>query len=200
MVTPKFQLNGLVANLCLYRVDDTTRASFIEVDKISGLFDEAKALASAAFSIYSKDFEATFDLDCLVHSLSELSAIFDACSVQQQGHSSAMTLEVPKPLEMRLTTAEESWMQSVFDQVEVQLRSVVPSGKFFGEVFNLLSREVPVGPDFSIEWLGIVTERAKRVLQSVPEFQGLSEKHQVLALVSVYPWPVVQELRHCTYN
>jgi len=82
-------------------------------------------------------------------------------------------------MEMSFTCTEESWMQTIFHQVQVQFQSVVPSSQFFGDVFNLLSLGVLENPNFTLDWLAVLMERARRVLQSIPEFQALSEKDQV---------------------
>ena len=175
------QFNGLVANVCLFRVNDTIRSGLIEFDRVFNLFEESKSLASIGLSFCNKTGQRPkFDLDVLVHSLCKLSAIFGTCQLRNQDDE-ATHPEIPKPLEMSFTETEESWIRNTFDQVQVQFRGVVPSGQFFGELFSLLCHGNNVSLDFSFEWMAIVTERARRVLRNIPEFQALPEKDQVLS-------------------
>ena len=169
-----------MANVCLLRVNDSNRTGLVEFDRIYNLFEESKSLAAVGLSLFNDKASQRpkFDLDVLVHSLCKLSTIFGTCTLPHQGEE-LINPEIPKPLEMHLTANEESWIRNTFDQVAVQFRSVVPSTKFFTELFGLLSHGTVVSPDFSVEWLAIVTERVRRVLRNVPEFQALSDRDQV---------------------
>jgi len=67
------QLNGLVANMCLYRANETSRPYLIEFKKISSLSVEAKDLARAGLTIYSNKggSDAKIDLNPMLDSLSK---------------------------------------------------------------------------------------------------------------------------------
>ena len=178
------QLNGLVANMCLYQVNDVIRRSLVEFNKISSNFEEAKFLANAGLNLFSSEKAggAKSDLDAMLDCLNKMSAIFGECTLRHQGDI-ATNPEIPMRLEMRFSNSEESWMQSILNEVQVQFRSVVPSDRFLHQAFNLLGHGNSVSPDFTVETFAILIERAKRVLFSVPEFQSLSEKDQVSQLV-----------------
>ena len=67
---------------------------------------------------------SVIDVGLLIQTLTEMTRIFATCRVQR---TSEDVENVPKPLRIHLTDAEESWMRLKFSQIQTEFMSVIPS-------------------------------------------------------------------------
>lgn len=179
------RFNGLIASILLFHVPDSQKNCLKDSKKISCFYNEAKELANLGIdnlgkgsSPSSKRFQFKFDLETLIHSLTRMSHIFGTCTFQSQA-GDLQRAPVPKLLVVNFTETENNWIKLRFSQIEKQFQSVIPPSSFLSEMFNLLGKGIAVSQKFSIDFMAIVVERARRVLKMHQEFQALTDTDQV---------------------
>ena len=170
--------NGLIANMLLYLTDETMTIKLKEYKRIKSIFEEAKELVKLAFDQMDRKLncEGSQSIGPLIYSLTKMKTIFGECRVQ--GNCQEEIRNIPKLIELNYTEAEECWIQQKFCQFQEEYISVSPPKEYFAELVNLLGKNKQVGEHFVPSWMGMESERVRRVLKIHPEFLSLSDKDQ----------------------
>ncbi len=170
--------NGLIANMLLYLTDDTMTGKLKEYNRITCIFKEAKELVKLAFDQMDRrlNCEGSRSIGPLIYSLAKMKTIFGECRVQ--GNCQEGTNCIPKLIELNYTEAEECWIQRKFCQFQEEYISVSPPKEYFVQLVNLLGKNIQVSDHFVASWMGMESERVRRVLKIHPEFLSLSDKDQ----------------------
>ncbi len=170
--------NGLIANMLLYLTDDTMAGNLKEYKRITCIFEEAKELVKLAFDQMDRrlNCDGSRSIGPLVYSLTKMKNIFGECRVQ--GHCGEENKSVPKFIAMSYTEAEECWIQRKYYQFQEEYISVSPPKEYFVDLLNLLGKGIQVSDHFVASWMGMESERMRRVLKIHPEFLSLSVKDQ----------------------
>ena len=170
--------NGLIANMLLYHTDESIQSHLKEKNRIVCIFNEAKELVKLGFHHLDREmgFDAGESIGPLINSLSKMNKLFGMCRVQARALEFDQT--VPKQLEINYTSAEELWMKQKLGDFETEYKSVAPSKDYFEEMVNLLINAKEVSKTFVASWMGMETERVRRVLKMHPEFLSLSDRDQ----------------------
>ena len=170
--------NGLIANMLLYLTDDKMTGKLKEYKRITCIFEEAKELVKLAFDQMDRKLncEGSRSIGPLIYSLAKMKTIFGECRIH--GNCQEVIKSVPKLIELNYTEAEECWIQQKYCQFQEEYISVRPPKEYFAELVNLLGKKLPVGEHFVASWMGMESERVRRVLKIHPEFLSLSDKDQ----------------------
>jgi len=166
--------NGLIANMLLYFPDSAVTKELKEPNRIKCIFEHAKELVRTGFERLDRKLEV--DVVCntgpLIQTLTEMKHIFGSCQVTRIHLGSSNAIEV------RYTDTEELWLNRQFEKFQSEYLSVAPPSDYFNDLILLLKHGRPTGESFVRSWMGMMTERVRRVLMMHPEFNSLSEREQ----------------------
>lgn len=167
--------NGLVANMLLYFPDSAVVPNLQEPNRIKCIFDHAKDLVRSGFERLDRklDVDVTCNIGPLIQTLTEMKYIFGSCQVTRNQLVSSSSIEIG------YTDTEELWLNRQFEKFQAAYLSVTPPSDYFNELIKLLQNGTPTGDTFVRSWMGMMTERVRRVLKMHPEFSSLSEREQV---------------------
>ena len=170
--------SGLIANMLLFHVDDSMVGEVKESKRIFCIFAEAKELVRMSFEHLEKTYyvNSGSNVGPLIHTLSKMKTIFGLCKIHSDGNELSRT--VPKTVQINFTDVEDSWLKLQFAQFQAEFVSVTPPKDYFEDLVNVLQFGKPVGITFVRSFIGMITERVRRVLKSHPEFNNLPDKDQ----------------------
>jgi hypothetical protein len=170
------QCNGLIANLLMYHKTDAMTELLTEPKRISCIFEQAKELVKMGFEHLDRTLEmnAVGSIGPLIQSLIQMNHIFGTCQVNCDS-----CLLVNSQLTMTYTDTEESWLRYQFEQFQEEYLSVDLPLDYLNDLTNLLQTGKPVSETFVSSWMGMMTERVRRVLRIHPEFSNLTDREQV---------------------
>ena len=170
--------NGLIANMLMYHIDETMFDLLKDKYKISCIFNEAKKLVKLGFDQHDREMELDHDKSVgpLINTLMKMNNIFGKCQVEAV--SRELNQGIPKHLEIHYTSVEELWMKQKLCDFEAEYVSVPPAKDYFDQLVNLLLVGKQVEDTFVASWMGMETERIRRVLKMHPEFSKLSDRDQ----------------------
>jgi hypothetical protein len=170
--------SGLIANMLLFYSDDSIADELKEPKRISCIFEEAKELVRVGFEHLDRNLyiNAGSNVGPLIHTLTKMKSIFGLCKVHSDGKE--LTRGVPKLVPINYTEAEDCWLKRQFALFNSQFCSVDPPVDYFEDLIMLMHSNKPVGPMFVQSWVGMTTERVRRVLKSHSEFTNLPDREQ----------------------
>ena len=176
--------NGLIANLLLYYTTDGMSEWLIEPKRISCIFEQAKDLVKMGFEHLDRTLEmnAVSNIGPLIQSLSQMNQIFGTCQVNSDSCLFNSCLITNSQLTITYTDTEESWLRNQFDLFQSEYQSVDLPKEYLNDLTHLLQTGRPVSETFVSSWMGMMTERIRRVLKIHPEFYNLTDKEQVCIL------------------
>ena len=158
--------NALIANLLLYRTNESMIVSLKEPTKIMEMFEQAKELVKLGLDQLDRGshLKTTFALGPLIHSLETMKNAFDTCQVESDGREMS-NRSLISTLPLNYTETEETWLKHKYNQFKVQFLSVEPPDYYIKETCNLLARGECVSKSFIGTWMIITKERLRRVLR-----------------------------------
>ena len=170
--------SGLIANMLLFYTDDSITDELKEPKRISCIFEQAKELVRVGFENLDRNMyvNAGSNVGPLIHTLSKMKSIFGLCKVHSDGKE--LTRAVPKIVPINYTEAEDCWLNRQFTIFNSKFCSVDPPKEYLEDLILLLHSNKPVRPMFVQSWVGLTTERVRRVLKSHPEFTNLPDREQ----------------------
>ncbi len=154
--------NGIVANLLLYRTNESMLMSLKEPVKIKALFDEAQDLVKLGLGQIDRclNVRASSILAPLIQSLETMKNIFDTCQIE----STMVKSSLPNPLFLSYTETEEKWLRNKFLQFQTQFLSATVPADYLEEALNLLRYGKDVRRSYVSDWINLTKERMRRVL------------------------------------
>lgn len=169
-----YYFNGLIANMLLYYMTESVKNELEDPEKVEMLFSEAKELVEKQLDKTDLG-ENVFQLSAFPFVLSQMMVLF--------GYMKASNTLYPPALRVfghhiSLNQTEENWLIHKFERMQLQFKTVAPTGKMTHDLLNVYMKKQEISPENSVQWTQMTKERVKRMLIDQAEFQDLSRTEQ----------------------